>query len=50
MESNRALVAALQPRGARIDYREATGGHTFQLWSNQIEAMLLAVDGFFVIR
>lgn len=50
VESNRALVAALQPRGARIDYREATGGHTFQLWSNQIEAMLLAVDGFFVIR
>ncbi len=50
VESNRALVAVLQARGARIEYREAAGGHTFQLWSNQIEAMLLAVDEFFVIR
>lgn len=48
--SNRALVTALQSRGTRIDYREAAGGHTFQLWSNQIEAMLLAVDGFFANR
>jgi enterochelin esterase-like enzyme len=48
--SNRALVAALKARGQPIDYLEAAGGHTFQLWSNQIEAMLLAVDGFFVNR
>jgi enterochelin esterase-like enzyme len=48
--SNRALVAALQTHGTPIEYVETTGGHTFQLWSNQIEAMLLAVDGFFVNR
>jgi enterochelin esterase-like enzyme len=48
--SNRALAAALQSTGAPVDYREAPGGHTFQLWSSQIEAMLLAVDGFFVRR
>jgi enterochelin esterase-like enzyme len=48
--SNRALVAALKPRGLPIRYQETKGGHTFHLWSNQIEAMLLAVGGFFSNR
>ena len=43
--SNRALVAALQPRGWALDYRESPGGHSFQLWSHQTEAMLLALSG-----
>lgn len=29
---------------------DTVAGHTFQLWSNQVEEMLLVVDEFFVNR
>ena len=47
LASNRKLRAALQARGTPVDYREDAGGHSFFYWSNQTEAMLLAVDAYF---
>lgn len=45
--TNRALLAALRAQGARPDYREDPGGHTFHYWSQVTEEMLLGVDAYF---
>jgi enterochelin esterase-like enzyme len=50
LASNRALVAALKPRGTPLDYAEQPGGHSFFYWSHQIEPLLLAVDAFVRLR
>lgn len=45
--TNRALLAALRAQGAKPDYREDPGGHTFHYWSQVTEEMLLGVDAYF---
>jgi enterochelin esterase-like enzyme len=47
LPGNRALVAVLREQGAKPDYREDPGGHTFHYWSQVAEEMLTRVDADF---
>lgn len=47
LTTNRALLAALGGTGAKPDYREDAGGHSFHYWSQVTEEMLLGVDAYF---
>ena len=44
---NRKLVLALQARQSRFSYREDSGGHTWNYWSQRMSEMLRAADGAF---
>ena len=48
VRTNRRLVQALHERKVAFFYREDTGAHTWQYWSNRMVEMLTAVDRFFV--
>ena len=44
---NRALLAVLSAQGAKPDYREDAGAHTFHYWSQVAAEMLAGVDAYF---